>query len=175
MMLSILSPLHAQAAAIRALGYAVSTQLRVAQIFACSAINAPMAQVRAIQAAASLPSEVTRAVAAVRAEDRPGKVAVLPKAPVAPRVEETAVVPAESAPVADTPKAPAPTVEPIVATDEAAASVVAEVKASAPEVPETVVSHPAKAAAKPASAQSRRRKAPSAPAPMPKATAKTDG
>lgn len=170
MMLSILSPLHAQAAAIRAFGYAVSSQLRVAQIFACSAINAPMAQVRAIQAAASLPSEVTRAFTAVRAENRPTTVATLPKAPAAPRDEETAVATVESAP-----KTPAPTVETIVTTDEPAAPVVAEVKVSAPNAPETVVSQPAKATAKPAPAPSRRRKAPSAPAPMPKATVKTDG
>ncbi len=164
MMLSILSPLHAQAAAIRALGYAVSTQLRVAQIFACSAINAPMAQVRAIQAAASLPSEVTRAVAAVRTEDRPGKVAPLPRLTAAPEPEDAAPAAAHPAPVVEATAVPVPPAASADAATRDAASVVPDAAAGLPEAP-------AKAEARPA----RRRKAPSAPAPMPAASAKSQG
>ncbi|HCE71380.1 MAG TPA: hypothetical protein DET67_09250, partial [Ruegeria sp.] len=50
------SPLHVQAAAFRLAGYAISNQLRVMQILSRAALNAPLAQVQALQAAASVPA-----------------------------------------------------------------------------------------------------------------------
>lgn len=185
MMISILSPLHVQAAALRALGYAMSNQLRVVQIFARSAINAPIAQVQAMQAAAALPSEVTRAFVAVRVEPRPSAIAApikpvaeLAPAPVAelaaapaPVAEEPAATPDAAPPVAEAAPAPAPSAEQPAAIDTSAASVVSADTAAVPEAPAKTFSQPDKAEAKPA----RRRKAPSKPAPMPPADPKTEG
>ncbi|SDC32340.1 hypothetical protein SAMN04488239_1021, partial [Ruegeria marina] len=141
MMISILSPLHAQAAVMRALGYAVSNQLRIAQIFARSAYNAPMAQVHALQAAASLPSEVTRAFVAVRAADAPTRVKTRAVAAVSPVEPEAAVPVVEAkditpvaAPKAEKPAAAVVADVPVAAAPKAekpAAAVVADVPVAA--------------------------------------------
>ncbi|MCE8521160.1 hypothetical protein KBY24_08690 [Ruegeria pomeroyi] len=55
-MLLMTSSLHAQAAAYRLAGYAISNQLRAMQILSRAALNAPLAQVQALQAAAAAPA-----------------------------------------------------------------------------------------------------------------------
>ncbi|MCE8555444.1 hypothetical protein KBY29_14120 [Ruegeria pomeroyi] len=55
-MLQMTSPLHVQAAAYRLAGYAISNQLRVMHILSRAVLNAPLAQVQALRAAASAPA-----------------------------------------------------------------------------------------------------------------------